>query len=81
MSTRILGLDIGQGSVSAVLLRTSRKGHIIEGTAQVPLTDNEEGEALALSTALESIVHNLNAANTICVASLPPHHAFIRKNP
>jgi Tfp pilus assembly PilM family ATPase/Tfp pilus assembly protein PilN len=77
MSNKVLGLDIGQGSVSAVLMQTGRKGQIIEGTEQLPLTDST-GAPLPLADALESIVTDLTAANTICVASIPLHHAFIR---
>ncbi|QTA93226.1 type II secretion system protein GspL [Desulfonema magnum] len=69
MSKKILGLDIRQDAVAAVLVKSGIKGNWIESYARVP-TDQKEIET-SLPAALETITRQIDTAGSLCVASFP----------
>ena len=72
MSKTILGLDIREEGVSAVLLKSGLKGSSLSGfaAAMVP-QETDPGEALG--RALTEIGEKLDLAGSDCVAGLPDH--------
>lgn len=77
MTRKILGLDIRNDSISAVLLTSSLKGNEIESFAYVPYDeDNEDGSRM--SSALQKIVDRKNIADSVCVVSFPAEEISFR---
>jgi len=77
MTRKILGLDIRNDSISAVLLTSSLKGNEIESFAYVPYDeDNEDGSRMY--AALQKIVDRKNIADSVCVVSFPAEEISFR---
>lgn len=77
MSRKILGLDIKENAVSAVLVRGGIKGNSIEEHRHIPLPlDQDKEESLML--ALKTIAAEMNIEGATCVASLPASLASYR---
>lgn len=76
MSRSILGLDIRNDAVSAVLLNHSLKGNSIEAHIHVPVSgkDMEEG----IRAALKIIVEKLDITHAVCIASFPSDRISFR---
>ncbi len=70
MNRKILGLDIRNYAVSAVLIKSSTKSAWIEAHESVLIPDQKEGES-GLTIALETIVENMDTSGCVCVASFP----------
>ncbi|MEN8243516.1 MAG: type II secretion system protein GspL [Thermodesulfobacteriota bacterium] len=70
MSRKILGLDIKENAVSAVLVRGGIKGNSIEEHRHIPLPLDQDKEE-SLMRALETIAAEMNIEGATCVASLP----------
>jgi len=70
MSRKILGLDIRNNAVSAVLINSSTKSARIEAHDSVLIPDQNEGES-GLTIALETIVKKIDTSGCVCVASFP----------
>lgn len=77
MTRKILGLDIRNNTVSAVLLNSGTKSVQIKAYDIVSISDQKESEN-ALSVALETIVKRIDAAGCVCVASFPANLALYR---
>ena len=70
MKRKILGLDIRQDGVSAVLIKSGIKGAAIEAHLHVPLSDRK-GDETDWVAPLETIVKKMDISDSVCVASLP----------
>ena len=70
MSRKILGLDIRNDAVSAVLLRSGIREIHIEAHEHVPIPDQKEIESSIVS-ALETITEKIDTTGSICIASFP----------
>jgi len=70
MKRKILGLDIRQDAVSAVLIKSGIKGAAIEAHLHVPLSDGKADETDWVDP-LETIVKKMDISDSLCVASLP----------
>ena len=72
MSRTFLGLDIRQDTVSAVVVKSTMKGGIVDSHLQMRLDQNPSKEIHPLVTALEQIAEVVNFKEVICVVALPP---------
>jgi len=70
MSRKILGLDIQNDAVSAVLVSSGIKGATIEAHDYVPIS-NESDRENGLAVSLEMIAKKINIFGSVCVASFP----------
>lgn len=70
MKRKILGLDIRDDSVSAVLLACSNKRTEIEAHQYVPISEPEDFES-GLAAALETIIEKIDVSGAVCAASFP----------
>ncbi|MDM8523384.1 pilus assembly protein PilM [Desulfococcaceae bacterium HSG8] len=77
MSRKILGLDIRQDSVTAVMAKSGIKGNWIEGHAHVPMPGQEDIEN-RLTAAMETITDKMDVAGSVCVASFPANQVSYR---
>ena len=71
MSRKILGLDIREHSVAAVLLDSGFKGSQLIEQGYFPIPENEENPAQGLIEALEAVVQKLKPAGAACVLGIP----------
>jgi general secretion pathway protein L len=76
MSRKILGLDINDNAVSAVLVRGGIKGNRIEDHRHIPLSMDQDSESLSM--ALETIAAEMDLEGATCIASLPASFASYR---
>jgi len=77
MKREILGLDIRNDAVSAVLLTGSAKGTVIEVHEFVPISEPEDF-ASGLAAALETIAAKLDVSGAACAASFPADRVSYR---
>jgi type II secretory pathway component PulL len=77
MTRKILGLDIQDNAVSAILLGIGIKGTTIEAHDYVPFA-KESADGSGLASALEVITQKIDIAGTSCVVSLPANLIFCR---
>lgn len=70
MKRKILGLDIREDAVSAVLLAGSIKRTEIEAHLYVPISEPEDFES-GLAAALEAIIEKIDVTGAVCAASFP----------
>lgn len=81
MSRKILGIDIRNDFISAVLVKSGIKGNWIEGYAQVPIpapTAEEAEDSEGIIAALETVIHKTDAAGAACIVSMPPNQVSFR---
>jgi general secretion pathway protein L len=71
MSRKILGLDIREQSIAAVLLDSGFKGSQVIGQAFFPIPESEDGEDQGLGKAIEAVVEKLKPAGAACVLGIP----------
>jgi len=77
MGKRILGLDIQNHAVAAVIVNSGFRSSRIEGHAFIPF-DDPEADDRGLSAALDILVQRLDLNGCVCIASLPPEQASFR---
>ena len=77
MSRRILGLDIKDDAVSAVLLTSSIKGIVVEAHDYFEIKEPADFQS-GLSVALESLVQKMDIGAAACVASFPAERISYR---
>jgi general secretion pathway protein L len=77
MNRKILGLDIRNNTLSAVLLNSGTKSVKIEAYDIVSISDQKESEN-TLAAALKTIVEKIDTAGCVCVASFPANQALYR---
>jgi len=70
MNRKILGLDIRNDAVSAVLVESGIKGNRIEAHEYVAAPDQKDSEKAAASL-LETLAEKMAIAGSVCVASFP----------
>jgi len=70
MSRKILGLDIRNHAVSAVLVNSGIKGSAINGYAHVPITEQNDIEN-NIAAALETVLETMNITGSVCITSFP----------
>lgn len=77
MGKKILGLDIQNHAVAAVIVNSGLRSSRIEGHAFIPF-DDPSAEDQGLSAALDILAQRLDLSGAVCVASLPPDQASFR---
>lgn len=70
MSRKILGLDIRNDAVSAVLIKSGIKGNWIAAHEHVSISDQKEIET-SIASALETITKEIDTTGSVCIASFP----------
>ena len=70
MNRKILGLDIRNDAVSAVLVNIGIKGTTIEAHEHVPISNQKNSEN-SLAASLGTIAEKIDISDAICVASFP----------
>jgi general secretion pathway protein L len=70
MKRKILGLDIREDAVSAVLLAGSIKKTEIEAHQYVPISDPADFES-GLAAALATVIEKIDVTGAVCAASFP----------
>lgn len=90
LSKKVLGLDIRSNAISAVLVKSSLKGLFIEDNMHIEIQDSMGAEGnghysgqtsdpvSGLSSALASLVSNMDISGAVCVASFPFNHLSFR---
>ena len=77
MSRKVLGINIGKESVSAVLVKTSLRESRIETHAYIPIPDAEE-DSDNIQTALEALTSQIDPVGCDCVVSISADHFSYR---
>ena len=70
MSRKILGLEIREESVAAVLLDSGFQGSVLEAQGYFPIPTDKEGDE-GIKEALKAIVETLKPAGAACVLGIP----------
>lgn len=71
MSRRILGIDIREQSIAAVLLDSGFKGSQLLGQAVFPVPESEEDKGRGVGQAIEAVVEKLKPAGAACILGIP----------
>ena len=77
MSRNILGLDIRNDAVSAVLVRSGIKTSRIEAHEHIPVSDQND-IASCIDSLLKSLVKQTDISGSICIASFPANQISYR---
>ena len=77
MSRKVLGIDIRNESVSAVLVKTSLRESRINTHAYIPISDSED-DPDHIKTALEALTGQIDPAGCDCVVSISADHFSYR---
>ena len=77
MSRKVLGIDIRNESVSAVVVKTSLRESRIDAYTHIPISDTEEGNN-HLQAALESLRNEIDIDGCDCVVSISADHFSYR---
>jgi len=70
MGKRILGLDIQNKALAAVLVNSGFKESRVEAYTHIPFPETEEGES-GVSAALDALVEDMPVADCVCIVSVP----------
>lgn len=73
MSRRIIGLDIRNDSVSAILVQSGLKGNWIDSFERIAVSGEED-----FSAAFEKIAEKMNPAGAVCIVALPAERVSFR---
>jgi type II secretion system protein L len=77
MSRKVLGLEIREGSVAAVLLDSGFNGSVLEAQGHFPIaTDNPDNDGV--KDALAAVVATLKPGGAACVVGIPATHVSFR---
>ncbi len=77
MAQKILGIDITNRGVSALLLESGISGHQIRGFRHVSFSDLKPDDD-AIAAAVKSAVHDASTASAPCAVSIPGRPVFFR---
>ena len=77
MSRKVLGIDIRNESVAAVLVKTSLRENRIDTHAYIPISDSED-DPDHIKTALEALTGQIDPAGCDCVVSISADHFSYR---
>lgn len=80
MSRKVLGLEIRETMISAVLLESSFKGSVLVGQAAAPIEPDapDDSPETGLQAALASVVEMLKPAGAACVLGIPTRSVSFR---
>jgi type II secretion system protein L len=71
MSRKILGIDIRNDSIAAVLVISSMRENRIDASAEVPIPAATEEQPNGIAAALESLKETMDISGCDCVVSVP----------
>jgi type II secretion system protein L len=71
MSRQILGIEIREASIAAVLLESGFKGSQLERQAYLSVPTDDDGKDTGLQAALKTAVETLTPAGAACVLGIP----------
>jgi len=77
MSRKVLGIDIRNHSLTAVLLNTSLREYRVDDYIHLPFSEPDNPEK-DLSTALENLTENMDLSGSDSVVSIPAGHFTFR---
>jgi type II secretion system protein L len=77
MSRKVLGIDIRNHSLSAVLLNSSLREYRVDDYIHLPFSDPDDPEK-GLADALETLTEKMDLAGSDCVVSIPAGHFTFR---
>lgn len=77
MGKRILGLDIQNKALAAVLVNSGFKESRVEAFTHIPFPDTEEGEN-GLPAALDALVEEMPVTDAVCIVSVPADQVSFR---
>ena len=77
MSRNILGLDIRNDAISAVLIKSGIKTSRIEAYEHIPVSD-QKNIASCIDSLLKSLVKQTDISGSICIASFPANQISYR---
>ena len=78
MARKILGLDIRNSSISAVLLTNTIKGNVVESYFHFSLKPDSEESVAERSSALKAITDKINISDVVCIVSFPAEDVSYR---
>jgi general secretion pathway protein L len=70
MSRKVLGLEIREGAIAAVLLDSGLKGSVLEAQGYFPIPADPAGDE-GIKAALQTLVETLKPAGAACVLGIP----------
>jgi type II secretion system protein L len=76
MGKKILGLDIQNDALAAVLINSGLKGNSIEGHAYIPFGGSPGDDAL--SAAMDRLMEQMDTTGSVCVAAIPADRVSFR---
>ena len=77
MSRKVLGIDIRNETVSAVLLHSSLREHRVEHFVHLPFSGPDDPER-SLSSALQTLTEKMDLSGSDCVVSIPANQVIFR---
>lgn len=77
MGKRILGLDIQNKALTAVLVNSGFKESRVEAFSRIEFPEGEEGDS-GLPAALDALVEEMPVTDCVCVTSVPADHVAFR---
>jgi type II secretion system protein L len=77
MSRKVLGIDIRNHSLSAVLLNSSLREYRVDDYIHLPFSDPNDPEK-GLPAALDTLMEKMDLAGSDCVVSIPAGHFTFR---
>lgn len=77
MSRKVLGIDIRNQSLTAVLLNSTLREHHVDDFIHLPYSGPDDPER-SLSAALETLKERMDLAGSDCVVSVPAHQFIFR---
>jgi general secretion pathway protein L len=77
MSRKVLGIDIQNYSLTAVLLTSSLREHRIDEVIHLPFAGADDSER-SLSSALQTLIEKMDLVGSDCVVSIPANQFIFR---
>jgi general secretion pathway protein L len=77
MSRKVLGIDIRNETVTAVLLHSSLREHRVENFVHLPFSGPDDPER-SLSSALQTLAEKMDLSGSDCVVSIPANQVIFR---
>ena len=77
MGKRILGLDIQNKALAAVLVNSGFKESRVEAFTHIPFPETEEGEN-GLPAALDALIEEMPVSDAVCIVSVPADQVSFR---
>ena len=77
MSRKVLGIDIRNETVTAVLLHSSLREHRVEDFIHLPFSGPEDPER-SLSSALQTLTEKMDLTGSDYVVSIPANQFILR---